>query len=289
MLKIMVGIFVGVGMMYILLDAFRIPYLKTSKAVKTLSKRQREKTSSVDVGLGGIANSLAKIIRINEYKRVELINDLRTARMDITPEQYKANAIVKAAVLGVFAIPMLFIFPLLSPVILIISVVVYNSENKKAGKKIKEKRQIIEYELPRFVSTVEKSLKHSRDVLYMLESYISNAGEEFRDELSITVADMRSSNYEAAITRLEGRIGSPMMSDVCRGLIGILRGDDMTIYWSTLSLKFADVHRQQLKQRAQKVPKKVKRLSVALLACFMLVYVVVIMYQIFDSLQLLFY
>lgn len=288
MLQIIAGILVGVGMMYILLDAFRIPYLKTSKAVKTVSKKQREKTSSVDVWLGGVANSLAKIIRINEYKRAELLNDLRTARMDITPEQYKANAIVKAGVLGAFAIPMLFIFPLLSPVILIVSVVVYNSENKKAGKKIKEKRQIIEYELPRFVSTVEKSLKHSRDVLYMIEYYAQTAGEELREELNITAADMRSSNYEAAVTRLEGRIGSPMMSDVCRGLIGILRGDDMTIYWSTLSLKFADVHRQQLKQRAQKVPKKVKKLSVCLLACFMLIYVVVIMYQIVDSLALLF-
>lgn len=288
MIQLIAGILVGVGMMYILLDIFKVPYLKTSKSVKTVSKKQREKTSSVDVWLGGIANSLAKIIRINEYKRAELLNDLRTARLDITPEQYKANAIVKAAVLGVFAIPMLFIFPLLSPVILIISVVVYNIENKKAGQKIKEKRQIIEYELPRFVSTVEKTLKHSRDVLYMLESYIQNAGEEFREELSITVADMRSSNYEAAITRLEARIGSPMMSDVCRGLIGILRGDDMAMYWSALSLKFADVHRQQLKQRAQKIPKKVKRLSVVLLACFMLVYVVVIMYQIVDSLALLF-
>ena len=288
MIQVIAGILVGIGMMYILLDVFKVPYLKTSKSVKTVSKKQREKTSSVDVWLGGIANSLAKIIRINEYKRAELLNDLRTARIDITPEQYKANAIVKAAVLGVFAIPMLFIFPLLSPVILIIAVVVYNIENKKASIKIKEKRQIIEYELPRFVSTVEKTLKHSRDVLYMLESYTQNAGEEFRDELNITIADMRSSNYEAAITRLEARIGSPMMSDVCRGLIGILRGDDMTIYWSTLSLKFADVHRQQLKQRAQKIPKKVKRLSIALLVCFMLIYVVVIMYQIIGSLGILF-
>lgn len=288
MIQVIAGILVGIGMMYILLDVFKVPYLKTSKSVKTVSKKQREKTSSVDVWLGGIANSLAKIIRINEYKRAELLNDLRTARIDITPEQYKANAIVKTAVLGVFAIPMLFIFPLLSPVILIIAVVVYNIENKKAGKKIKEKRQIIEYELPRFVSTVEKTLKHSRDVLYMLESYTQNGGDEFRDELNITIADMRSSNYEAAITRLEARIGSPMMSDVCRGLIGILRGDDMTIYWSTLSLKFADVHRQQLKQRAQKIPKKVKRLSIALLVCFMLIYVVVIMYQIIGSLGILF-
>ena len=288
MIQIIAGILVGIGVMYILLDLYKIPYLKTSKAVKMLSENQREKKSSLDIWLGGIATSLAKVIKINEYKRAELENDLKTAKIDISPEQYRANAIVKALVLGIFAIPMLFIFPLLSPVIIIAAVIVYDSENKKAGKKIKEKRQIIEYELPRFVSTVEKTLKHSRDVLYMIEYYAQNAGELFKEELNITVADMRSSNYETAITRLESRIGTPMMSDVCRGLIGILRGDDMALYWSSLSLKFADVHRQELKQRAQKVPKRVKRLSVALLVCFMLIYVVVIVYQIFSSMSLLF-
>lgn len=288
MIQIIAGILVGIGVMYILLDIYKIPYLKTSKAVKMLSENQREKKSSLDIWLGGIATSLAKVIKINEYKRAELENDLKTAKIDISPEQYRANAIVKALVLGIFAIPMLFIFPLLSPVIIIAAVIVYDSENKKAGKKIKEKRQIIEYELPRFVSTVEKTLKHSRDVLYMIEYYAQNAGELFKEELNITAADMRSSNYETAITRLESRIGTPMMSDVCRGLIGILRGDDMALYWSSLSLKFADVHRQELKQRAQKVPKRVKRLSVALLVCFMLIYVVVIVYQIFSSMSLLF-
>lgn len=288
MIQIITGILVGIGIMYILLDAFKIPYLKTSKSVKTLSKRQRDKTSSVDVLLGGVANSIAKVIKLNEYKRAELENDLQTARMNITPEQYKANVIVKAFVIGVFAIPMLFIFPLLSPVILITAVVVYNIENKKVSKKIKEKREKIEYELPRFVSTVEKTLKHSRDVLQMIEYHALSAGEELKYELNITAADMRSSNYEAAVTRLESRIGSPMMSDACRGLIGILRGDEMALYWSALSLKFADVHRQALKQKANKAPKKVKRLSVCLLACFMLVYVVVILYQIIDSLGMLF-
>lgn len=288
MIQIIAGILVGIGVMYIFLDIYKIPYLKTSKAVKMLSENQREKKSSLDIWLGGLATSLAKVIKINEYKRAELENDLKTAKIDISPEQYRANAIVKALVLGIFAIPMLFVFPLLSPVIIIAAVIIYDSENKKVGKKIKEKRQIIEYELPRFVATVEKTLKHSRDVLYMIEYYAQNAGELFKEELNITAADMRSSNYETAITRLESRIGTPMMSDVCRGLIGILRGDDMALYWSSLSLKFADVHRQELKQRAQKVPKRVKRLSVALLVCFMLIYVVVIVYQIFSSMSLLF-
>ena len=109
-----------------------------------------------------------------------------------------------------------------------------------------------------------------------------------KHELDITVADMKSGNYEAAITRLEARVGSSMMSDVCRGLIGILRGDDTEMYWASLSLKFNDIQRQQLRLQAQKVPRKVKRLSMCLLICFMLVYVVVILSQIMDSIGVLF-
>ena len=79
-----------------------------------------------------------------------------------------------------------------------------------------------------------------------------------------------------------------MMSDVCRGLIGILRGDDNKIYWASLALKFNDTARQQLRLQAQKVPKKVKRLSMCLLICFMLIYVVVILEQIMGSIGVLF-
>ena len=122
----------------------------------------------------------------------------------------------------------------------------------------------------------------------MLESYAKNADREMKHELDITVADMKSGNYEAAITRLEARVGSAMMSDVCRGLIGILRGDDTEMYWASLSLKFNDIQRQQLRLQAVRVPRKVKRLSMCLLICFMLVYVVVILSQIMDSIGVLF-
>ncbi len=122
----------------------------------------------------------------------------------------------------------------------------------------------------------------------MLESYAKNAAEEMKHELEITAADMRSGNYEAALTRLEARVGSAMMSDVCRGLISILRGDDTEMYWASLLLKFNDIQRQQLRLKAQKVPRKVKRLSMCLLFCFMLIYVVVIVAQIMSSLGILF-
>ena len=99
---------------------------------------------------------------------------------------------------------------------------------------------------------------------------------------------MRSGNYEAALTRLESRVGSAMLSDVVRGLISVLRGDDTTVYWASLSIKFADIQRQLLKMQAQKVPSKVKRLSMVLLFCFMAVYLVVITVEIMSSLGAIF-
>ncbi len=47
----------------------------------------------------------------------------------------------------------------------------------------------------------------------MLERFRMNAGESLSGELDILIADMRSSNYEAALTRFESRINSPMLSD----------------------------------------------------------------------------
>ena len=288
MLQAIIGMLCGIGLFLVLVDVYRIPYMKTSKAVKSLSSKQKVKTSGLDVWLGNLASWLSKRIKINEFKRVQLEADLQTAQIEITPEMFKANAIVKALLIGVFAIPVLFIFPLLCPVIIFLAIFLYSREMKSIGNRIKEKRQKIENELPRLVFTIEKTLTHNRDVLYMLESYEKNAGPEMKHELGITIADMKSGNYEAAITRLESRVGSSMMSDVCRGLIGILRGDDNGLYWTSLSLKFNDIQRQQLRLEAQKVPRKVKRLSMCLLICFMLIYVVVILKQIMDSIGVLF-
>ena len=287
-IKLCIGVLVGIAMFMILADRFRIPYMRTSKAVNNLAKQQKEKTSSIDVWLSSVASFIARKLRLNEFKKAQLESDLRTAQMDISPEMFVANAIVKALIVGVFAIPVLFIFPILSPVILFLAFILYRMNMKGISNRIRKKRAKIEYELPRFVFKIEKSLMHDKDILKMVESYARNAGPELKHELDITAADMRSGNNEVAITRLEARVGSPLMSDVCRGLISIDRGDVNTVYWKSLSMKFADIQRQQLKLEAEKIPKKVKKLSMCLLFCFMLIYVVVILAQIISSVGVLF-
>ena len=275
-LQIIISTIAAIGLAFILADVFKIPKYPVSKAITSLGKRKNKKTNPLDIWLGDLANLIASKLRLNEYKRLQLKIDLESADMTLSPEQYVANAIVKALFIGAFAIPFLFFAPIISAIVIAIAVAIYFSEYRKVGNIIKEKRRQIEAELPRLVSNIDKTLVHSRDVLGILDSYREHAGEELRRELDITVADMRSGNYEVALTRLESRVGSSMMSDVTRGLVSVIRGDKTDVYWGNLVLKFSDYQRTLLKNEANKAPKRVRKLSMALLFCFMLVYVVVI-------------
>lgn len=287
MFRIIIGFFFGFGLYLIMLDIFQIPFYKTSRAALNLSKAQKGRISVFESGLESIAIWLSKRLRLNPFKRAKIDSDLKTANSELTPELHKANSIIKGVVIGFLAIPVYPISPLLSLFIIIFAYYRYRKAMSLDGK-IKEKRRQIEYELPRLVSTIEKTLKHNRDVLYMLEAYSENAGAAMKHELSITVADMRSGNYESAITRLEARIGSAMVSDVCRGLISLMRGDDTEAYWAALSIKLNDMLRQQLRLEAQKVPAKVHRLSLVLFICFLLIYFVVIAVSVISAFGVLF-
>ena len=55
MLQAIIGILVGIGLFYVLADRYAVPFYKTSKAVESLSKQQKEKTSGLDVWLKCLA------------------------------------------------------------------------------------------------------------------------------------------------------------------------------------------------------------------------------------------
>ena len=283
-MEYLIALAFAAGIFLILCDLYRIPLLSTSVAYDHLAQRQVEKTSSLDIWLKGLAVWISKHIRLSEYRKMQMQSDLTSAGIHLSPEMHIANALVQSLLVALTAIPLYFILPVLSPVMLLAAVYMYFRASKGVAEKIKEKRRKIEYELPRFVSHIDKTLKHNRDVLNIIDTYKENAGEEMAQELEITAADMRSGNYEAALTRLESRVGSSMLSDTTRGLIGVLRGDETDAYWANLALKFADYQRQLLKAEAQKVPGRVRKLSMCILGCFLAMYLVVIVIQIIVSL-----
>jgi tight adherence protein C len=278
------GVLLAVGLFFIAADLLRLPSLAAQKAMLAAGKQTKAKPKTVDTLLQSAAVRLSHLIRMDEYKRSRMKNVLSAAGLNTTPELFTATAIVKAASVAVLAVPSIFVLPLLAPVVLFLAVLIYFKEIRKADEALSAKRSRIEQELPRFVATITQELKASRDVLAILENFKKNAGSDFGAELDILTADMRSSSYEAALTRFEARFNSPMLSDITRGLIGVLRGDDGAVYFQMLSHDMKQLELQRLKAQAMKIPSKIRVCSFFMLMCFLMTYMVIIVYEIITSL-----
>ena len=282
------GAALAAGLFFIAADILKLPRLSTEKALLSAGRAERKQMKSLDALFLSWAIKLSRYIHMDEYKRSHLARMLNAAGMDMTPEVFTAYTIVKPCAMLLLAIPCLIVFPLLALVVVVLAILTYFKESRKAEEKVSERRDKIEAELPRFVATIEQELASSRDVLTILENYKHHAGAEFAAELDVLTADMRSSSYEAALVRFEGRIASPMLSDITRGLIGVLRGDDGRLYFQMLSHDLKQQELQRLKAKAAKIPPKIRVFSFIMLACFMLTYIVVLAMVILDSMAMLF-
>ena len=278
------GAFLAFGLFMVFANALKIPSLKTSKAVMTAGRDDKKISKTIDAVLVETAGKLGKIFRMDKYKRNRLEKTLRSAGIKMTPEAFTVYAMLKAFGICLLAVPCSFLFPLIIPLIVILAVAVYFKEIGKADEAMREKRGAIEKELPRFVATVEQELKTSRDILSIMENYKKHAGVHFSYELDVTCADMRSSSYEAALTRFEARIGSSQLSDVVRGLVSVIRGDDSAVYFKMLAHDFKLIELQRLKAEAQKIPPKIRVFSFGMLMLFLLTYFAVMGMQLLDSL-----
>ena len=159
----------------------------------------------------------------------------------MTPECYQAHAIIKALAVGLLILPCLLIFPLISAAVVVLAVLVYFKEIQKAEKHMESRREEIETELLRFVSTVEQELASRRDVLSILG-----------------------------------------------GLISVIRGDNGKMYFQMLSHDFKQMELRKLKAKAQKIPGKIRVFSIIMLMCFLATYLIVIAYQIIQSIGVMF-
>ena len=278
------GVFLALGLFFLSAAVLRLPTIGAARAMLGTVKQERKAAKTLETGLMTVAVWLAKYIRIDEYKRGRMANVLKASDMNLTPEVYQVYALTKAGAVLLGVVPCIILLPLLSPVVVILAVFIYFKETQKADEKLKAKREEIEGELPRMVANIEQELKASRNVIGMLERFKINADPALTGELDILLADMRSSNYEAALTRFEARLNSPMLSDVVRGLIGVLRGDDSAVYFQMLAHDFKQIELQRLKTEAQKIPPKIRIFSFGMLLCFLLTYLLIIFYVAVENL-----
>lgn len=262
----------------------KLPSHQVNKAVKEYSRQARKEQEQNEI-VQELAEKLVPYIKMNEYKRSSLENDLKAMNMEMSPEMFRATSIVRALLVLSLIIPCLLIFPIASVAVVFLAVITLYKDENNLKAKLTKKKEEIEYELPRFACTIKQELGATRDVLAVLDNYKKNAGDAMKRELEITTADMRSGNYESALLRLEGRIASPMLSDIIRGLLGTLRGDNNQAYFEMLSHDLDELEVQRLKAIAAKQPDKIKKYSFMLLVCCISMYLVILGIYAYQSAQ----
>lgn len=290
----MTGILIGfylfftIGSYFLVAARLKLPTLASTRAILYVAKIGKSKGSMIQALVFRLSAWLAIRLPLSDYYKRKTTATLRSAGIQISPEVYLARAMVKTSLIFCGGLLFLPILPLLFPVFVFLAIAVFFKETRQADEIVRKKREQIEIELPRFVATIAQELKSSRDVLRMLDSYIKNIKGSLQHELQMTTADMKSGNQETALLRLESRLGSTMVSDIVRGLLAVLRGDQGTVYFDMLAHDFKLLEIQRLKLIAMKRPGKIRKYSFWMLACFMLMYMVILGMEIMKAMGDLF-
>ena len=286
--KIALTALISFGLFQLLTNTFKVPSRREIKTIMAVGKKKKENPSFLDVAFFKGSHEIEKHLTLNPYKKQKMKAILESLGINKTPEVIYATALMKAGLCLLCAVVIGFLIPLVSIAFVILAILIYFKELDAPTSLIMGRREEINRELPRFVGTIEQELKSRRDILGILMDYRKNAGTAFGEELDITVADMKTSNYENALTRMETRIGTSGMSDIMRGLIAVLRGDDVKQYFETLNREMRKLEINQLTLEMLKRPQKSKKYTVMLLIGFISSFFVIIGYQIFTTLPKIF-
>lgn len=262
-----------------------IPTGKTSKAMLMTRKQHGVKNEKLlEVYITRIASYFERWVHLDPLKRSKLQSTLEIAGIEVTPEVYVIKAYVTAGLAALCSTPLFLIQPLLAMVVIGLVVALWFSTYYAAFDYVKKRKKILEAEIPRFALTIAQNLENDRDVLKILTSYRRIAGKDLGYELDQTIADMKTGNYENALLHLEARVGSTLLSDIVRGLIGTLRGDDQHMYFKMICFDMRQIEQNNLKKEAAKRPKQIQKYSMMMLFCIIIIYAVVLSTEVVSSL-----
>lgn len=276
------GLFAA-GLYFIAAGFLHLPSFAITKAAINVSKFSNAKVKKWDEILLDISSHVSKFIYMDSYKLRNLTKTLKAAEISVPPETWLARCYVKFFLLLLCIVPCLFIVPILSPIITILAVRQLFTDLKSAEMTAMKKRLAIEKDLPRFTSYIAQELKNSRNVLAILEGYVGSAKPAFKKELLITIGGMKSGSQEIALSRLDSRVGSTMLSEVVLGLLAVLHGDDESNNFDLLSHDFDQIEIQQMRLDNAKLPGKVAVCIGAVFACLMLIIFFILGMQIYQS------
>ena len=282
-------ILLGTGFYYIITEFLILPDNKARKAISSYGKGK--KAPSSDEIISYLASKIERYIVIEENQKKLLQRKLNAAELDHTPEFHTARAVASGLIVTLFGIVFALIFSAFVNWMIILSLFVilaifsgFKMMNE-TNEIISRKAEAIEPELALFASTIQKQLSSTTDIIKIFESYRKICGEAFRHEIDVTIADMKTGSYEIALLNFDNRVRLESLSQIIRGLIAVLKGDDQRVYFDMLVHDLSNAERERLKRLSLKRPSKLNFSSAMVLICFITIIVYIIGFQIIREIN----
>lgn len=282
-------ILLGTGFYYIITEFLILPDNKARKAISSYGKGK--KAPSSDEIISYLASKIERYIVIEENQKKLLQRKLNAAELDHTPEFHTARAVASGMIVTLFGIVFALIFSafvnwmITFSLFVILGIFSGFKMMNETNEIISRKAGAIEPELALFASTIQKQLSSTTDIIKIFESYRKICGEAFRHEIDVTIADMKTGSYEIALLNFDNRVRLESLSQIIRGLIAVLKGDDQRVYFDMLVHDLSNAERERLKRLSLKRPSKLNFSSVMVLVCFITIIVYIIGFQIIREIN----
>lgn len=285
---ISLAILFGYGLFQLVGGIFDVPSHREIKTIMAVGRKKKEKVNVLDAFVFKVSHLIIPYVRINPYKRKNMSNALKSLGSLDTPEMVYGRAFVESAIYAGVGLILVFVHPIFTLILLFYAIQRFSTQIGKIDQLMRIRREKIEWELPRFVNTVQQEIKKRQDLLAILIDFRKNSDGELGEELEVTIADMKTSDYENAISRLDARVVSSLLSDVTQGLIAVLRGDDIVSYFEQLGIQLRSFEKNRLKKEMNRRLEKIKKYPYILLFTFLLMVVYAVGYDIMTTLPSIF-
>ena len=286
MICFLVFAFLAGGLFIVSSEVLGLPPIATVKGVKTAVK---SKQSFLNVLLTVVVMPVAKIISpfiiMEEYKEKSMAKQLKRAGIPLKPKEYCARALVMAVTATTVTYFVLVVaVKSMSAVALVLGVVVYFHFQGEIKDKLKVKDRLIEAELPKFIRAIVQGLKKEKDIIKLLETYQTIAGDGLKYDIEVLIMDLKSGNFEVGMTEFEKRLGNAYVSRLVKALIAVNRGDDQSSMLNYLLSDMGLLAKEMMQRELNKRPGRVKMLVIPIIIVAVVALFYVIGANLFSSL-----
>lgn len=234
---ILSAVLIGFGIYMFGLYVTMPPTNKSKQIVSRVNNLDKgEKQTLINKVLGGFSQKvILGFVELSATTKYKLQTALDYFHYNVSPEQHFSDALAAGILVMFLCALLMFANPYFGVLALVLGVFIFTNELNSPVKKLNSVKKNIEYDSALFCKFIADALKEdNRNVIEILTSCKESVSNDFKLELEHTLTDLKTGNQEEALVAMSKRVGSSTMTQIVVGLLGVLRGDDQTIYFDML-------------------------------------------------------